>query len=240
MNFILRDLSQSKVYQSFIKNDICPITLSGLVCVSKSALISLLNKEKIRKILLITYNEIEAQRLIKDLSYFTDNVVYFPKKEISIYDYDVESSDISYKRIDVLNKMKKEKSLIVVTTIEAIMQKMVSKENLYKNTIKISLQDTISIDKLKQDLIYLGYERKPLAENRGEFSIRGDIIDVAISEEEGIRIELWGDDIDSIRKFKLSSQRSTETTKKVEIYPAKENILETNLDKICERKYMKM
>ena len=235
MNFILRDLSQSKVYQSFIKNDICPITLSGLVCVSKSALISLLNKEKIRKILLITYNEIEAQRLIKDLSYFTDNVVYFPKKEISIYDYDVESSDISYKRIDVLNKMKKEKSLIVVTTIEAIMQKMVSKENLYKNTIKISLQDTISIDKLKQDLIYLGYERKPLAENRGEFSIRGDIIDVAISEEEGIRIELWGDDIDSIRKFKLSSQRSTETAKEVEIYPAKENILETNLDKICER-----
>ena len=83
MNYILRDLSQTKMYQKFIKNDMYPITLSGLVCVSKSALISANQKEE-RKILVITYNEIEAQRLIKDLSYFSDNVVYFPKKEISI------------------------------------------------------------------------------------------------------------------------------------------------------------
>ena len=101
MDYILRDISQTKSFQSFIKNDNYPITLSGLVCVSKSAIISLIQKEKEKKILIITYNEIQAQRLIKDLSYFTDNVVYFPKKEISIYDYDVESSDISYKRINI-------------------------------------------------------------------------------------------------------------------------------------------
>ena len=235
MNYILRDIEQTKAYQSFIKNDIYPVTLSGLVCVSKSAIISLINKQKEKKILLITYNELEAQRLIKDISYFTDNVVYFPKKEISVYDYDAESNDISYKRIDVLNKMKTEKSLIVVTTIEAVMQSMVSKESLYKNVIKLSSEDTVDLDVLKQTLINLGYERKPLTENRGEFSIRGDIIDIALNEVEGIRIELWGDDIDSIRKFKLSSQRSTEVVKKVEIYPAKENILDATLEEVCKR-----
>ena len=235
MNYILRDIEQTKAYQSFIKNDICPVILSGLVCVSKSAIISLINKQKEKKILLITYNELEAQRLIKDISYFTDNVVYFPKKEISVYDYDAESNDISYKRIDVLNKMKTEKSLIVVTTIEAVMQSMVSKESLYKNVIKLSSEGSVDLDVLKQTLINLGYERKPLTENRGEFSIRGDIIDIALNEVEGIRIELWGDDIDSIRKFKLSSQRSTEVVKKVEIYPAKENILDATLEEVCKR-----
>ena len=235
MNYILRDLSQTKTYQTFIKNDNYPVTLSGLVCVAKSALISLVQKEKNKKILVITYNEIEAQRLIKDLSYFSDNVIYFPKKEISIYDYDVESNDISYKRIDVLNKMHNEKSIIVVTTIEAIMQKLISENNLFKNKIKVEQNSTISLDEIKEKLVGLGYERKPLVENRGEFSIRGDIIDVALSEKEGIRIEVWGDDVDSIRKFNIASQRSTEMVENVEIYPAKEDILETDIEKICSR-----
>ena len=234
MNYILRDLSQTKMYNSFIENDKYPITLSGLVCVSKGALIAL-NQKEAKKVLVITYNEIQAQRLIKDLSYFFDNVVYFPKKEISIYDYDVESNDIAYKRIDVINKMNTEKSLIVVTTIEAVMQKMISKESLYENIIKIDENSIISLDEIKEKLIFLGYERKPLVESRGEFSIRGDILDIATSDTDGVRIELWGDEVDSIRKFKISSQRSTEMVKNVEIYSAKENILEFNLDTICKR-----
>ena len=148
MNYILRDLSQTKMYQKFIKNDMYPITLSGLVCVSKSALISANQKEE-RKILVITYNELEAQRLIKDLSYFSDNVLYFPKKEISIYDYDVESNDIAYKRIDVLNKMNTDKSIIVVTTIEAVMQKMISKESLFENILVFIF---ISVKRLKLEI----------------------------------------------------------------------------------------
>ncbi len=234
MNYILRDLSQTKMYQNFIKNDTCPITLSGLVCVSKSALIAL-NQKETKKVFVITYNELQAQKLIKDLSYFYDNVVYFPKKEISVYDYDVESNDIAYKRIDVLNKMNIEKQLIVVTTIEAVMQKMISKQSLFENIIKIDENSTISLDEIKEKLIHMGYERKPIVEARGEFSIRGDILDIATSDTGGIRVELWGDEIDSIRKFKITSQRSTEMVKNVEIYPAKENILEFKLDTIRKK-----
>ena len=235
MNYILRDLSQTKTYQSFIKNDKYPITLSGLVCVSKSALITLAQKEKNKKVLVLTYNELEAQRIIKDLSYFCDNVVYFPKKEISIYDYDVESSDILYKRMDVLNKINTEKSIIIVTTIEAAMQKMISKKSLFENIIKVSSNDTISFDEIKDKLVKLGYERKPIVESRQDFSIRGNILDIALNEQEGVRIETWGDDVDSIRKFNLSSQRSTEMVKSVEITPIKESILENSCESIAKK-----
>ena len=235
MNYILRDLSQTKTYQSFIKNDKYPITLSGLVCVSKSALIALAQKEKNKRVLVLTYNELEAQRIIKDLSYFCDNVVYFPKKEISIYDYDVESSDILYKRMDVLNKINTEKSIIIVTTIEAAMQKMINKKGLFENIIKVSSNDIISFDEIKDKLVKLGYERKPIVESRQDFSIRGNILDIALNEQEGVRIETWGDDVDSIRKFNLSSQRSTEMVKSVEITPIKESILENSCESIAKK-----
>ena len=235
MNYILRDLSQTKTYQSFIKNDKYPITLSGLVCVSKSALIALAQKEKNKRALVLTYNELEAQRIIKDLSYFCDNVVYFPKKEISIYDYDVESSDILYKRMDVLNKINTEKSIIIVTTIESAMQKMINKKGLFENIIKVSSNDIISFDEIKDKLVKLGYERKPIVESRQDFSIRGNILDIALNEQEGVRIETWGDDVDSIRKFNLSSQRSTEMVKSVEITPIKESILENSCESIAKK-----
>ena len=225
MNYILRDLSQDKEYQKF--NDFCkknysdnnkiksPITLSGLVCVSKSAIVALTQNEEKKPILIVTYNELQAQKLSKDLQYFCDNVMLFPKREIAIYDYDVESNDIIYNRIDVLNKIMQNKAPIIITTIEAIMQKMPAKEDLYNEIIHLKQGDTISNDVMKEKLVKLGYERKNLVENRAEFIIRGDIIDIGLCENEGVRIELWGDEIDSIRKFKITSQRSTEMIKEL-------------------------
>ena len=245
MNYILRDLSQDKEYQKF--NDFCkknysdnnkiksPITLSGLVCVSKSAIVALTQNEEKKPILIVTYNELQAQKLSKDLQYFCDNVMLFPKREIAIYDYDVESNDIIYNRIDVLNKIMQNKAPIIITTIEAIMQKMPAKEDLYNEIIHLKQGDTISTDVMKEKLVKLGYERKNLVENRAEFSIRGDIIDIGLCENEGVRIELWGDEIDSIRKFKITSQRSTEMIKELYIYPAKEEILVDTIDVITKR-----
>lgn len=235
MNYILRDIANCKAYQSFIENKTYPITLSGLVCVAKSSLIAKISKEENKPILVITYNEIQATRIIKDLSFYLDNVLFFPKKEIAIYDYDVESNDIAYKRIDILNKINSQKPYVIVTTIEAVAQSMISKDDLFHNTIKLNANSTIDLEKIKETLVNLGYTRKPLVENRGEFSIRGGIIDIGTEDSSGIRIELWGDEIDSIRKFKISSQRSTEMVQNVEIYPAKENILVESAEEICKR-----
>ncbi len=235
MNYIIRDLTSSEKYKKILKNDTYPITISGLVCVSKSMLISALQNDTKSPVMLITYNEIQAKRIIKDLAYFSDEVLYLPKKEISVYDYDAGSNDVAYERIDVINKMHDGKAKIVVTTAEAIMQNMITEDSLYENIIHISNGDSVDINAIKEKLIMLGYERSDLLESRGQFSIRGDIIDVSMNDTEGIRIELWGDDVDSIRKFKISSQRSTEMLKEITIYPAKENILLDNIEILCEK-----
>ena len=235
MNYILRNMVASRVYKKIINNKTNPITISGLVCVAKSSLISALNLNDKEKVLLVTYNEMQAKRLIHDIQYFTDLVYYFPKREISAYDYDAESNEIEIERIDVLNNIKRNKAPIVVTTIEAVMQTMVTKKSLYENVMKIKVGTEVRLDEIKQKLLLLGYKRIDLVENAGEFSVRGNIIDIGINNSEGIRIELWGDEVDSVRKFKLSSQRSTDMLKNVEIYPITEKILEKNIETICKK-----
>ena len=227
MNFVLRDLLQSesfgKITKSLEDNPVC--TISGLVCVAKSQIVSLLKSIETKPVLFITYNELEAERLVQDLNYFNSDVLMFPKREISIMDYDVGSNDIEYTRMDILNAIHYKKAKIIVTTIEAIMQDMIKEEDLYSNSMNIKSTDSIDIEELKKKLVSLGYERMDLIDGKGQFSIRGDIIDISHTETEGIRIELWGDDIESIRTFNISSQRSTSTLKEIIINPTTEKIL---------------
>ena len=185
-------------------------------------------------ILLITYNEIQAKNLVKDFSFFTDKAVFLPKKEIVTYDYVAESKNLPYERIEVLNKIYENKNIIIVTSIEALNQKIIAKDSLYKNVIDLKVGESCNLDILKEKLIKLGYERFDLIDGRGEFSVRGGIIDVSINENMGIRIELWGDEIDSIRYFSIISQRSTESIEKISIYPAHEYILEEKLENVAK------
>ncbi len=124
------------------------------------------------------------------------------------YDYLAESKDVTYSRIACLNDIYNKKAKIIVTTIEAVSQKIIPEEVLYKNILELKLGDTIQLEDIKKTLVALGYERQEVVENKAEFSVRGGIIDVAVSEKEGIRIELWGDEIDSIRTFDINTQRS--------------------------------
>ena len=237
MKYLIQELENTqkfKEYISDVKNKISPIELSGLADVGKVQIISATSEVVKRPILIITYNEIKAKKMLEDLKYFMKNIDYFPRREIVAYDYEVESKDIPYERIEVLNKIKENKTDIVITTVEALMQKMISKELLYKYVIQFKIGDTCELETIKQNLILLGYERNDLVENKGQFSIRGGIIDIGLSEKQGIRIELWGDEVDSIRYFSISSQRSTEMVQKVLIEPAHEFIVE-NIEAVCKK-----
>ena len=139
-----------------------------------------------------------------------------------------------YERIEVLNKINKEQNIIIVTSIEAVKQKIISKKNLYKNMLSFKVGDKCNLEEIKQKLVNLGYQRFDLIDGRGEFSVRGDIIDISTNQTQGIRIELWGDEIDSIRRFNIISQRSTENLQKAEIFPAHEYILENNIEQVVE------
>ncbi len=238
MNTIIGELGKSRKFVDLVKNienETSPVEISGLTDVGETQLIAGINEYTKRPILVVTYNEIQAKKIVENIKYFTDKVVLFPKKEILIYDYVAESKDLPYERIEILNKIYENKNLIIVTTIEAIEQKIISKKELYKNVLEFKIGARCNLEDLKQKLVDLGYTRYELIDGRGEFSIRGGIIDISISETTGVRIELWGDEIDSIRYFNIVSQRSTSQIDKVKIYPASEYILETSIENICER-----
>ena len=212
MNYIISKLQNVQKFKEFakcIKEKNSLITISGLSDVGKIITIASTEENTNRPICIITYNEIEARKILNDLKYFIDEekIALFPKREIVSYDYIAESKDLPFERIDTLKKIKQGKTKIVITTIEAIMQKMISPKNLFCNILKFNVGDSVNLENIKESFVLLGYERKDLIEGKSDFSIRGDIIDVAISETKGIRIELWGDEIDSIREFSISSQR---------------------------------
>ena len=238
MNTIIGDLGKSKKFVDLIKNieeKISPIEISGLTDVGETSVIAGINEFEKKPILLVTYNEVQAKKLVSDLKYFTDKVYLFPKKEIVTYDYIAESKDLPYERIEVLNKIYNNKNIIIVTTIECLKQKIIAKDELYKNVLKFKVGGKVNLEEIKQKLIDLGYTRYDLIDGRGEFSIRGGIIDISLSNSSGVRIELWGDEIDSIRYFNIVSQRSTSEIKDIEIFPAHEYIIERSIEDICKK-----
>ena len=238
MNELVKVLPNFRKFNDYInnvKNNTSPIMLSGLTDSAKThfAYSSYFYAEK--PICIVTYNEMQAKKILKDLQYFSDKIVYFPKREILAYDYLAESKDTSYDRINSLNAIYNKKAKIIVTTIEAVSQEIVAKETLYNSIFKLKENMTIDLEDIKLKLNHLGYERCDLVEQASEYSVRGGIIDIAISSKKGIRIELWGDEIDSLREFDIASQRSTDKIKEVTIYPATEFILEDSLNKIAEK-----
>lgn len=243
MNFLIEDLKKANKFLEYVedvKNKYSPIILSGLSSVGKIHLVEATREYTNKNICLVTYNELQARKIVQDLKYFSSNVFYFPKREIASYDYVAESKDLPYERIETLNKIfeqdknNKSAKIIVVTTIEAIMQKMITKKDIYQNILEFKLGKSLDLDKLKQDLIHLGYERSDIVDGKGQFSVRGGILDIGTTKTQGIRIEFWGDEVDSIRSFSITSQRTNKMLEEARIYPSHELIVTKNLEKICE------
>lgn len=188
---VLPNFKKFNDYISNVKNGTNPIMLSGLTDVAKVhfAYSTCFYVEK--PICIITYNELQAKKLIHDFKYFSRNVEYFPRREILAYDYLAESKDISYERIKCLNNIYTKKAKIIVTTIEAASQEIITKEALYANVFDLKEGETINLEEIKQKLNDLGYERVDLVENICQYSVRGGIIDIAIEDKNGVRIELF-------------------------------------------------
>ncbi len=249
MNFLIKELGKLKKFQEYmekISKKISPIVVSGLSSVGKIQLLDATREHLNKNLCIITYNELQAKEILKNLKYFTNNVVYFPKKEIASYDYVAESKDLPYERIETLKRIFEQdkidgkqssnmadNKLIVVTTIEALMQKMISKDEIYNKVLKFKVGNSFELETLKQNLIALGYERSDIVDGKGLFCVRGGILDIGISKTQGVRVEFWGDEVDSIRIFSIISQRSKKMLDEASIYPSHELILTNSIDEIC-------
>lgn len=184
---------------------------------------------KIQKIpaLLIVPNETVAQKMASDLNFMGSRAKFYPARDFNFYNIDGQSKEFEHQRIAVLSQISNNEIDIVVSTIDAVMQFTMPKIKLQSCKFKITPGMNISPKEITQRLLDCGYERYEQVDGRGQFSLRGGILDIFITNSNHpVRIEFWGDTIDSISFFEVSNQRRTESIRELEITPAREVIID--------------
>ena len=215
---VLPKMKKFEEYINDVKKSNFPINLAGLTDSQKAHFVFATKFYTNRPVLYVTYNDIELKKMQNNISFFDDDeILTFPKKEVIFYDIDTMNKDVTMDRLKVYAKLYNSQESLIITTIEALMQKTISKEVMFSNVLQIEVGKTISLDSIKEKLVFLGYERTDMVEGRGQFAVRGGIIDVfPLTTSHPIRIEFWGDEIDSIRLFDENTQRSIEPVKQIE------------------------
>ncbi|ONI44766.1 transcription-repair coupling factor [Candidatus Epulonipiscioides gigas] len=202
--------------------------VSGIIEAAKGHLIYTLSEFLNVCPFVIASSEEEGETLKEDLAFLfgEENVMYYPSRDILFYNADVHSNDIVKQRIEVLDAIIKNKNMIIVTTIDALLNPLSSKEKFVKSQITIKNSDTLDLEILALQLIEIGYERTARVETVGQFALRGGIIDIfSPANNAPVRIELWDTLVDSIRRFSPITQRSIDKTDKVTLYPNQEIII---------------
>jgi transcription-repair coupling factor (superfamily II helicase) len=198
------------------------VHVTGLSDSAKSLILSLLHHEVKRPFFLVASDNHHAARYhqeIANLSRFP--VFFYPASEVSPYEQVLHGPDTIAGQMEVLEHIIKHANdpYIVVAPARALMQRVLDRETLAANTVEVKKGQPLVIEQFTAELVRLGYKRENIVTLRGEFSVRGDIIDVYPSCGEPVRIELFGDEVESIRTFNTDSQRSVEETDIVLIAP---------------------
>ena len=207
--------------------------VSGLVGSALSITIAELFKQTALPFLLILNDKEQAAYHLNDLENILgdQNVLFYPGSYRRPYQIEQTDNANVLLRSEVLNRINsRKKPALIVTYPEALFEKVVTKKELEKNTLKISVGEQLSIDFVNEVLFEYNFKRVDFVTEPGEFSVRGGILDVfSFSNDEPYRIEFFGDEIDSIRTFDVETQLSLEQLKKVFVIPNVENkLLEEN------------
>lgn len=215
-----------------IKQGEFPVQLIGCMDTQESHMIYGTGRNK-RIRLVITHNEVRAKELVEDLKLYDHDVMYYPAKDFIFYSADVHGQAIVKERLKVIKRLLEKEPLTVVTTLDGGMDYCLPFERYQENRIHVAEEEILDLEEFKKNLVAIGYENTGQVQKEGEFSVRGGIVDVfPLTEECPYRIELWGDEVDGIRRIDVESQRSVENVSEIEIYPATEIFLEE--DRILE------
>ena len=172
-------------------------------------------------------SEEKAKRAYEEYRFLTEDVYLYPARDLLFYHADIKGKVLTGQRMEVLRALIEKNpgdTLTVITTMDAFLDGLSAPDEIRKSRISLRAGDEISFSEFQSRLSAMGYDRESQIEGPGQFAVRGGILDVfPLTEELPVRIELWGDEIDSIRSFDVESQRSVENLEEVIIYPASEN-----------------
>lgn len=176
--------------------------------------------------LVVTYDEERANRLYEDFRFYEKNVLIYPSKDVLFFSADIHGNAIVRRRMEIFKSLIEGERCTIVLTVDALLDKIPELSYIKSKIIPLKEGDILDVDEFKSRLVELGYEKTETVEGVGEFAIRGGIIDIfPLTEETPYRIDMWDDEIDTIRSFDVESQRSIERVESVNIYPATEMVL---------------
>ncbi len=221
----LRDLAE---YEQ-IREDICkgrtPVALTGCVDSQKLHMIYGLS-DGLRYRVIVTYSDLKARELYEEYRFYDRNVLLYPAKDLIFFQADIHGNQLTRERVRALRRIAEGRPLTLVTTFAALMTPQVQWDP-EKDILRVENGGTLNEAALSRRLVDMGYEKAAQVESSGQFSVRGGIVDIYdLTEENPYRIELWGDQVESIRSFDVLSQRSIEKLESVTVYPAAEFVMD--------------
>lgn len=221
----LNELAEYGQMRETLRKGISPIALAGCVDSQKLHMIYGLS-DGLKYKVIVTYSDLKAKEIYEEYRFYDRNVMLYPAKDLIFFQADIHGNQLTKERIRTLRRLMEGKPTTIVTTYAALMTPQVMWEE-ERDVIRVQRGGTLNETDLSARLVAMGYEKAYQVENPGQFSVRGGIVDVFdLTEENPYRMELWGDEVDSIRSFDILSQRSVEKLESISIYPATEFVLE--------------
>ena len=228
----LRELAELEEIQKEQKKEAGMLLLSNCSGSEKTHLMYGLSGE-FRKKLIIRSSSEKAASTYEEYRFLSENVYLYPAKDLLFYHADIKGKYLLQKRMEVIREiLNAPEDLTIITTMDAFLDGMPLLESFRKHTLEVESGQTLDLRAVEQYLAEAGYEREIQVDAPGQFAVRGGILDIyPLTDEVPVRIELWGDEVDSIRTFDPDSQRSIENLERITVYPAGD--LETDGESPC-------
>ena len=223
------ELSGFEDIKKCLKNNITPVCASGLSSVHKAQFIYSLYSDE--PFLVIAESEPQAKKLCDDINTMAGGTLasFFPSRELALTRMEGFSREYEHQRIEALSNIVEGKSAVICAGIEGVMQPVIPKKTLISNTITLNTGGEYDLSELKVKLVSMGYSGCDKVEGASQFSSRGDILDIfPVQSPQPVRIEFWGDTIDTISYFDPGTQRRTDSVDNIKIVPALECVADRN------------
>lgn len=216
----LNELAEFETVQKKCKKEKGILQLAGCVNSQKSHMMYALSDGFDSKIIAVS-SEMKAKQIYEEYRFLDSNIYLYPAKDLLFYHADLRGKYLLKQRMEVFQSIMEGRGVTVVTSFDGFMDALLPLDMMRGRIHSLKLGETIDFEQLKKDMVLLGYDREEQIEGPGQFAVRGGILDIyPLTEEVPIRVELWGDEIDSIRTFDVESQRSIENLEEITIYPA--------------------
>ena len=238
---LFSELSGFKSIREAIEKKITPVSVTGLSHIHRAQLVHALSGDRIN--LVVTSTEAEARRLCDDINMMSGGAeaVVFPSKELVLTPVDSSNHEYEHMRIAALARAAKGECSTICASIEAVMQPVIPCGVLIAAGITLRQGQEIDLTVLCAALARNGYQRCEKVEGASQFSVRGSIVDIyPVQADRPVRMELWGDEIDSISEFDTETQRRTDPLESIDIPPASEMMydcaeLADKIEQLCKK-----